>query len=713
MDFLTTTVNLVLIIVGFGILIFVHELGHFLAAKWAGIRTEVFAVGMGTPMFAWRKGIGLVWGSTHRRVVAKTGKAPADLGHQELARHGLGETEYSLRWLPIGGFVKMLGQDDVNPSYVSADPRSYNVCPVGKRMVVVSAGVLANLLLAIFLFIVAFLVGVKFEAPIVGSVAASLPAGTTAADNAEVLGISTVGVQPGDLVARIDGRPVRTFADVHIASAMSKPGVPLALTVQRAGVAEPLRFTLIPQVDEITGLLSIGLFPASSTTLFEKDPDDLIRLALEKTGAAEAGVEPGMTMIRAGGVLLRTFEQFQHEVDASEGRAVPTVWSAVDGHGEPVGPTVGADIPVRPRGQLLRYPELAEDGLRDVEQGLFGLTPLMRIEWITPSSENVGVLETGDVVLRVGPVHAPRLAQLRGELERRAGGEISMTVLRDGQEVDLDARVDRRGMLNILPQYAWDLPYTASPMRQTAAPAPDGDELVARDTPVADLLLMGGTRIDAVNGVPVGDWAQLREMLRAHTADAAARGDGETVSVAVTHPTPGREGGEVDLVLTAEDVRQLHELGWFTDLSATAFQPLYTTLSAGNNPLAAMAMGFHETYTFVMMTYLTIDRLLRGSVGVEQIRGPVGIVHIGAKVADRGLMYLIFFLGIISVNLAVINFLPIPIVDGGLLLFLVYEKLKGRPPSLTFQNAATVVGLVMIATVLLVVTWNDIVRLMS
>jgi regulator of sigma E protease len=75
--------------------------------------------------------------------------------------------------------------------------------------------------------------------------------------------------------------------------------------------------------------------------------------------------------------------------------------------------------------------------------------------------------------------------------------------------------------------------------------------------------------------------------------------------------------------------------------------------------------------------------------------------------------YLVFFLGIISVNLAVINFLPIPIVDGGLFLFLVYEKLRGRPPSIAFQNTATIIGVTLIATVLLVVTWNDLVRLVG
>ena len=113
----------------------------------------------------------------------------------------------------------------------------------------------------------------------------------------------------------------------------------------------------------------------------------------------------------------------------------------------------------------------------------------------------------------------------------------------------------------------------------------------------------------------------------------------------------------------------------------------------------------------VVTVYLTIDRLFRGSVGVEQLRGPVGIIDLGAKILPKGLMVFIFFLGMISVNLAVLNFLPLPIVDGGLFLFLIYEKLKGRAPSVQFQNIATGVGLVLIGTVFIVTFYNDIMRL--
>ncbi len=135
--------------------------------------------------------------------------------------------------------------------------------------------------------------------------------------------------------------------------------------------------------------------------------------------------------------------------------------------------------------------------------------------------------------------------------------------------------------------------------------------------------------------------------------------------------------------------------------------------SSGGNPLAAIAMGARESWKFIELTYLTIDRLVRGSVGVDQLHGPVGIVHIGTKVADRGFTYLIFFLAIISVNLAVLNFLPLPIVDGGMFLFLIYEKIKGRPPSVGFQNAAMMLGLLLIGTAFVVTFFNDIARLIG
>src|SRR5262245_30674846 len=244
MAFLSSIPNILLIVLGFGVLIFIHELGHFIAAKWAGIRTEAFAVGMGPVAVAWRKGIGLRFRSTWPDVEAKVREylkssgLSIDVGDDAEKRRltnksmdalGIGETEYALRWLPIGGFVKMLGQEDANPNYVSDDPRSYNMCPVGKRMIVVSAGVIMNLLLAVLLFVVAFTFGVKFEAAVVGGVNPSSQAASVRAENAAALGVTKDGIQPGDVVLQTNDDKATTFADLQIASAMSKPQVPVRL----------------------------------------------------------------------------------------------------------------------------------------------------------------------------------------------------------------------------------------------------------------------------------------------------------------------------------------------------------------------------------------------------------------------------------------------------------------------------------------------------
>ncbi|MCH8164529.1 MAG: site-2 protease family protein [Planctomycetes bacterium] len=715
MNLLNTTTNLLLIIFGFGVLIFVHELGHFLAAKWAGIRTEVFAIGMGQAIISWRRGIGLVWGSTRGRVVAKTGKAPDDLGGKELARYGLGETEYSLRWLPIGGFVKMLGQEDINPNAVSADPRSYNVCPIGKRMVVVSAGVVANVLLAVGLFIVAFMIGVRSEAPVVGEVARSMPAGTTADIDATDPSAESIGLKPGDRITYIEGEPVETFADIRIAAAMAKPGQTLKFTVQRAGVSAPLEFLLTPEKDPGTGLLGIGVYPARSSTLLADDDGRLTEMLVE-LGLFDAGVRPGMRLVSAGGQRIETYEQFQEVVRQSGGRPVPTAWTASgDGPDFVDQALVRTDVDVTPIFQILRYATAIPGVEQNIESGLFGLTPLVKIVAVVSgrNKPNRKVLEPGDVILRAGAVDGPRMAGLKAELATHKSGEIDLLLLRDGARLPVKARVDRKGKLNIVIDWAWELPLIAQPMdRLRTAPGPDGQTTV-QPTPVADWFLFGRTRIDAVNDTPVSDWASFRQALRTETRSALNSGAAATVTLTITHPTPNAERETIDLVLAAKQVAALHDLSWRSELPGSAFEPIYTTLSAGGNPLRAVTMGFVQTHKFIVMTYLTLDRLLRGSIGVEQLHGPVGIVHIGARIADRGFTYLIFFLAIISVNLAVINFLPIPIVDGGLFLFLVYEKLKGRAPSPAFQNAATIVGLAFIATVLLVVTWNDLTRLLS
>jgi regulator of sigma E protease len=150
-----TLANLAVIVLGFGAIIFIHELGHFLAAKWAGIRVLAFSIGMGPVAASYRKGMGFRRGSTEPEYLR--------MGEAERAEAGVSPTEYRLSTLPLGGYVKMLGQEDANPGAVSDAPDSYQNCPVWKRMVVISAGVVMNLVTAAGLFIIVFMVGLKVQ----------------------------------------------------------------------------------------------------------------------------------------------------------------------------------------------------------------------------------------------------------------------------------------------------------------------------------------------------------------------------------------------------------------------------------------------------------------------------------------------------------------------------------------------------------------------
>jgi regulator of sigma E protease len=716
MELLTTGTNFLLILLGFGFLIFVHELGHFLAARWAGIRVENFSVGMGPPILSYRRGIGVRAGSTDPDTVRRFGRPAIQMSDAQLAAAGISETEYTLRVLPLGGYVRMLGQEDGRPASEVGLPRSYQTAPIGKRMVVVSAGVIMNLLTAIVLFLFAFAIGVRFPAPVVGGAIPEWPAATAVASNAEQAGLSSndaTGLQAGDRITAINGEPVATYADVMIAAAMIRPGASLDLSVERPGVEVPLQFTVTPKRDTIDGLFRLGDYPARSATITDvRESRVEVAERLEVAGFPELG--PGATLLSIGGRSVGTFDEFEALVRSSGGEVLETMWS-IPGRVDPL------PLSMPPRAELGTVRTRAGDETI-LWDSLFGLTPLVRVDTIQPTSPNRDRLKPGDVILRIGDRDAPSFADLRTVARQIRDGALPIVVLRNGEELALEATV-ANGMLGFAPAPAMQVPITANPLltRLVPSPAPEGGQAVDASAepsfdevplPTATLDIFPGSRIVSVGGRETGDWGAIREALRSATQTAAAEKTGASVELGLVPPLDGAPTEVRTLALSADDVAALHRLGWAIPISPTIFDPKFVVLKA-DGPVAAVRMGFHETKKLVQQVYLTIDRVVRGSIGVDKLNGPVGIFHIGVKVADQGFMFLVFFVAMLSVNLAVINFLPLPIVDGGLFLFLVYEKIVGRPPSIAFQNAATLVGLVLIGSIFLITFYNDVARLVG
>ncbi len=211
-DFLRTPVAFVLVL---GVLVFIHELGHYLAARYVGVHVETFSIGFGRAITKWRD------------------------------RHG---TEWRLAWLPLGGYVKLHGQE--RPEDVSAEARAawqpgrtFHEKSVGRRALVIIAGPAANFLLAAVLFAVLY--------GSVGRPATTTQVGEIVADSAASRG----GMRAGDRILAIDGVEVARFEDIQrIVSA--SPGRKLELRIRRDDAERSL--TVTPDSREAGGR-SIGM----------------------------------------------------------------------------------------------------------------------------------------------------------------------------------------------------------------------------------------------------------------------------------------------------------------------------------------------------------------------------------------------------------------------------------------------------------------------
>jgi regulator of sigma E protease len=727
---ITTILDLALVIVAFGLIIFFHELGHFLAARWAGIRVIAFALGFGPAAFSWRKGLGFRRGSSqreHDQLVAT----------ESAAR--ISPTEYRLNFLPFGGYVKMLGQDDLDPTSVSSARDSYQSCKPWKRMIVISAGVVANLIIAAILFVVVFSVGLPAEPAKVGSIEPGSAASRAVATNAQILGVNDRGLLPGDRVLTIGDKSAVSFQDLILASAMARPGKPINLTVERAGVAQPLEFTILPETSPYSGMLEIGIGPLPSTRVItpRHAPDMLERWREATALVGLDGVMPGMRLASIGAADAQATGQSPGQsmgqpagsfTPASTAHDIVRAIRAADGAQITLAFTDDADqrlhyATIHPRGQLEEADLDPDPKVLALYQHIAGLSPVMKVGAVPEGAPKHGLLP-GDTFVRLGAVEYPSTA--RGILEIRAhkGREIPIIVERRDasgavSHVSLAPRVDREGRIG------FDVADTADESTRVALP-PDrirpltGDGVDVLPPPAAGAILRPGTRIAAVSGEPVATFEELRwaivracrdAMARIAPAPETASASDAPIEISLT-TIPPIGGGSIQettvLRLTPTEAARIAALSWEPPFAIGAFFEMEQMTLKADGPLDAVRMGVSETHRWMMMTYATFARLFQGTVKVEHLKGPVGIAHLGTLVASQGTLKLLFFLGLVSVNLAVVNFLPLPIVDGGQFLFLLYEQIKGKPVPVAVQNITTLAGLALIGCMFLIVTFNDI-----
>jgi regulator of sigma E protease len=128
------------------------------------------------------------------------------------------------------------------------------------------------------------------------------------------------------------------------------------------------------------------------------------------------------------------------------------------------------------------------------------------------------------------------------------------------------------------------------------------------------------------------------------------------------------------------------------------------------NPLQAFTHSLVQTYKIIELMVMIIGKLITGDISTDTIGGPIMIAKMAGDQAKSGVTNLIFFMALISVNLAIINLLPIPILDGGHLLFFFIESIKRKPVSLKVREVAQQVGLFIIILLIIFVFYNDITK---
>lgn len=708
---LDTLRGLLLLAIGFGFVVFWHELGHFLAAKWAGVKVEQFAVGFGQAVLAWRKGLGLRVGTTNkefkRRVREHLQAAEADtftadpdreLGEMEIARGakalGVSETEYRLNWIPLGGYVKMLGQDDLKPNSEAEDPRAFNRQTIGKRMVIVSAGVIMNVILAAFGFVVLFLIGFHVPPAQIGTVLPQSPA-------------QQAGLQVGDRILSIAGKAMHDdWTKVELATALADPAEPTAIEVERTVNGRPQRLTIQVQPRMGSGatkdILRLGI--GAAYELKGMTDKKIARDFAEQKGklarllpADALALQPGDKIVAVNGrpISVDDFAGFDAAVQASAGRPVTLTVRGDDGKGPP------RDISTTPR--------LAEPF--EGTLNFAGMIPRVQVDQLREGSPALGEgdngLLPGDVVEAVttgkerSTLADPVLQEFRKRVNDagRQDAPIEVNILRDGRRWTIaklrTMKIDSDGTrgFGFSPGYEKGLAVVADTLDGSAA---------------AKAGFPRGAKIVEVNGQPATTWADVHARLLAWAAEHPAAGNG-AAAVPVTFETAAGGRQTKPLAPSPAELDALKAYRYWVGFSIPFEQPR-TAVRKATGPVEAVKWGVTETWDFTLQFYLTLHRMVTGGVSARNLMGPVGIFQAGTGFATRGADWLIWFLAMISANLAVVNFLPIPIVDGGLFTFLVLEKIKGKPLSAKTQAVAQYVGLALLLGIFLFVTYQDVIN---
>lgn len=692
----TRIYSIIAMFLGLGFVIFVHELGHFLAAKMFGVKCEKFYVGFDVPM--------------------KFGpiKLPS-----KLAKFQWGETEYGIGSIPLGGYVKMLGQDDdprrlkeENERIRNAeggadspaaseeakprlDPRSYPAKPVFARMIIISAGVIMNLIFGVLMAACAYKIGVPYSPAVLG--------GTLPGDPAW-----KAGLQAGDRVVGIESIQDEQLSYDEMREKVAVSGIrnleaPMAISYLRGGERKTVNVTgTMAHADPSARInfQAIGVLSTATTTLSDKQPFDRV---LELEGRSLGDLKPKDRIIGIDGVMFESnagvspFLDFQLNELMHPRLAKPVdlvVERQSEGSKQTTTVTV-APLPYRTLGIAFE-----PDQVTVVAEG---------------SAAAQAGLRMGDVPVKFNGEPIRDAVTLPNRIASMSGQKVSMEFRRANEpNIVLEWTVPTRFLLDNdwlgLGAPGLDIPgagFVFTPSRRVAGVAA-GSQAASSGIRPGDIVqqVQYGSLNESQNTylkkLQIESWFakespidNLRNIQWLHS-QLQFLPAGLPLKVIVERE--GKIEAASASVLEESDVFQAER-----HLALTPFRDKYIAQSW----FQALQRGGNEVRKGIGKV-LEFLQLIATGKAFNFIGGPGTIALQATSAASQGISPLLIFLTLLSANLAVVNFLPVPALDGGHMVFLAAEAITGKPVNEELQMKLTFAGIIALLGLMLLAFRNDL-----
>lgn len=609
---LGTTQGIIMVIFGLGIIIFLHELGHFIVARRSGIRIEMFSIGFGPP----------IWKITR------------------------GGTEYRIALIPLGGFVKPAGEFMSSPDTKGAPDEMSSKPPLTRAKVLV-AGALMNFIFAFPFCIIAYLIGVTLMSPAVGVIRP----GSSEANSS---------LQKGDIILSV----IKTSSEGQDSESPVKSQNDYLRKIVRTPINTPLKLKVNRNGREVM----VDIIAKGSTGMGVLPPSNIVESTSQGSPAEVAGLKTDDEILEVNGEVTLSASEISTAVSQRAGLPTPIKIRTPNGEIKTVTATPGPFYDI----------------------GIEGIMPVVLSGVTKDGAAAKAGLKKGDRITAIDNKPLNSWNKFTDVVKASAGQELKLTVIKKHwfsrdetllMNVIVDTDKGGKGLIGISGGFTNEI-----------GEVKDGSALAGLGLAYRDRIVQA--KAQDKNGKQfksgISDLSDLQEFIH------KTNGIPVEITVLKAAPTSTNQTFTITPKPTAKG-----DLGL-----GLKFKRVITRYSF----VSAVVEGANETLDLGLLTYQMIKKLFEGEESVKGLAGPIGIIQVSYRMAQEGAGDFLWLLALISINLAILNLLPIPVLDGGTIVFCFVERIKGSPVSIKAQAIAQYIGLFILLSLVAFTTINDILR---